>query len=161
MTQKKGGGKHGGGKAGTKQSVGRALIRRHQGFGPRGTGPLPKPDHGAAAAGGGGEARPVLSSVLEMNSLDDFLETALMAQRDFAAIKERDLLIIDAKGGVPGAVLPPGGQGLGQGQQKKKAATTGLAFRQLKVCAWRVCLCVYGRMPPRGPPPPPYIHTPT
>lgn len=130
MQGKKGGGKHGGGKAGTKQSVGRALIRRHQGFGPRGTGPLPKADHGDAAGGAGGQARPVLSSVLEMNSLDDFLETALMAQRDFAAVKERDLLIIDAKGGTLGAVLPPRGQG--QGQKKQ---TTGLAFRQLKVCA--------------------------
>jgi hypothetical protein len=121
-----------GAKGGAKQGVGRALIRRHQGYGPRGTGALPKPDHGAAAAGG--QARPQLSSILEMNSLDDFLETALMAQRDFAAVKERDLLIIDAKGNTgagssSAALLQPG-----QGQRpKKKAGPTSLAFRQLKV----------------------------
>jgi len=139
----KGGKGGGGGGGGAKQSVGRALIRRHQGYGPRGTGALPKPDHGAAAAGGGAP-RAQLSSILEMNSLDDFLETALMAQRDFAAVKERDLLIIDAKGSVgagssSAALLQQ--QQQSQQQWKKQAGPTALAFRQLKVRLHACVLC--------------------
>jgi hypothetical protein len=133
-------GKGGKGGVATKQSVGRALMRRHQGYGPRGTGALPKPDHGAAAAGGG-PPRAQLSSILEMNSLDDFLETALMAQRDFAAIKERDLLIIDAKGGVGAGSSSAALLQQSRAQQqhgKKMPGPTTLAFRQLKV---RACVC--------------------
>lgn len=106
MPPKKGGG-------GKKDVVGRALLRRHQGHGPRGTGDIevkPEPE------------KKGLSSILEMNSLDDFLDTALMAQRDFAAIKERDLLIFDAKGGANTTMMPA---------RKKKIQ--GTVFRQLKV----------------------------
>jgi hypothetical protein len=81
------------GKGGGKDGAGRALMRRQK---QSQTGP-----------GGGSGAAPAmtrleraqLNSVLEMNSLDDFLSTALMAQREFAAVKERDLIILDSHTG--------------------------------------------------------------
>jgi len=99
--------------------VGRALMRRHQQQGPAAVGDREIKEM---------EGRKVLSSVLEMSSLDDFLDTAMMAQRDFSAIKERDLLILDATTGGLTSILPRG-----QVKPGAKKGTTSLAFRQLKV----------------------------
>lgn len=99
--------------------VGRALMRRHQQQGPAAVG-----DRDIKEL----EDRKVLSSVLEMSSLDDFLDTAMMAQRDFSAIKERDLLILDATTGGLTSILPRS-----QVKPGEKKGTTTLAFRQLKV----------------------------
>eukprot|EP00624_Nannochloropsis_granulata_P007837 evm.model.NODE_9837_length_4545_cov_20.612541.2 len=99
--------------------VGRALMRRHQQQGPAAVG-----DRDIKEL----EDRKVLSSVLEMSSLDDFLDTAMMAQRDFSAIKERDLLILDATTGGLTSILPRS-----QVKPGAKKGTTTLAFRQLKV----------------------------
>lgn len=69
-------------------SVGRALMKRHQ------QQKAAKGELGAKAL----QEKTKLVSVLDSTSLDDFLSTALMAQRDFTATKERDLILLDTKG---------------------------------------------------------------
>ncbi|EWM29579.1 lsg1p [Nannochloropsis gaditana] len=94
-------------------------MRKHQQQGPAVVGALEQQQL---------DGRKQLSSVLEMNSLDDFLDTAMMAQRDFSAIKERDLLVLDAKTGGLTSILPRG-----QVTPGTDKGMTTFAFRQLKV----------------------------
>ncbi len=102
--------------------VGRALMRKHQQQG--------APSTAATREAHEGQHKP-LTSVLEMNSLDDFLDTAMMAQRDFSATKERDLLILDAKTGGLTSILPRGV--VKAPPRKGHNPCHNLAFRQLKV----------------------------
>ena len=102
-----------------KDGVGRALLRRQQQLQQQGAG---APSQQVSKV----EERTKLVSVLEQSSLDDFLSTALMSQRDFAAIKERDMILLDA---TSGGATSMGGQA----RRKEGRSSAKIDFQQVKV----------------------------
>lgn len=90
-----------------KSGMGRALIKRHQ--------QVKDPGYQTSA-----KAEKQMSSILEVNSLDDFLTMAIMQEREFKAFKERDLMLLDP---APSSNHP----------LNKGASVKTFEFQQLKV----------------------------
>jgi len=120
-----------------KDGVGRALLRRQHQL-----------QQGGAASHVAKKAEEMtkLVSVLEQSSLDDFILTALMAQREFAAVKERDLILLD---GATGGATTMGGPS----RRRDGRAPNKIDFQQVKVRTHIEATEMI--LPPRFPPPPP------